>query len=330
VDFILESCGLADTFTEDEILHVLGVVDVNSVRLHGRGHGLYPSTAILSHNCTANTKTIMNEDRTCDCRAVMPIPKGSEITKNYVNSMETTQIRQKRLLDGWYFLCRCLRCCDPLEGLSFTSAVACLRCREGLVLSTNPLDAVAKWQCGDCGDVKNPENIQKLNDYFLDSILVAVGDIPRLEDSLEKSCKMFHPSHYIPTLLRIKLNTAYLQLGFRNPDKNVKELLMRRKEFLDQVHLVVETIEPGLTQRRGISLFERSACHLQLGRLVYDDGKFPKEEFVKLLESEIASLEDVMECLEHNSPSGSISEVHSKAGAARDEAESWLSQLEDE
>ena len=102
---------------------------------------------------------------------------------------------------------------------------------------------------------------------------------------------------------------------------------MRRKELLDEIHQVVEIIEPGLTQRRGLSLFERSACHLQLGRALYDDGKFGKEDFRQLLESEMASLDDCLECLEHCSTLGQMGEVQFKAQAARDEAESWLGQL---
>ena len=93
------------------------------------GHGVYLKTAIMSHSCISNTKTIMNEDQTVDVRAVMAIKAGTEITKSYVSSMETTQMRQEKLLAGWYFKCKCLRCIDPLEALSFTSSVACLRCR---------------------------------------------------------------------------------------------------------------------------------------------------------------------------------------------------------
>ena len=34
VDFIRIKCGLESKFTEDEVFHVLGVLDVNSVRIH--------------------------------------------------------------------------------------------------------------------------------------------------------------------------------------------------------------------------------------------------------------------------------------------------------
>ena len=238
VRMIRDKCGLGDMFSDEEVEHVSGVIDVNSIRLESHGHGVYMKTSIMSHSCTSNTKTIMNEDQTVDVRAVLPIKRGSEITKSYVSSLETTQLRQERLMDGWYFRCKCLRCCDPLEGLSFASSVACLKCKEGLILSTNPLDSDADWSCGDCGFMKTADAIKKLNEYFMAAIIAATDDCSGLEDLLEKSVKMFHPNHYLPTLTRIKLNTAFLKLGARNEGNAEVELLMRRKEFLDDVHQV--------------------------------------------------------------------------------------------
>jgi len=330
VDFIRDSCGLGDTFTQEEVEHVSGMIDVNSIRVDRNGHGVYMTTAIMSHSCIANTKTIWNEDETVDVRAVLPIKRGFEITKNYVNSFLTTQKRQELLQDGWYFRCKCLRCLDPLEMLSFTSAVACLRCKEGLVLALDPTDPETEWACGDCGIIKSGDSITKLNDYFQAAIMEAKNDCTALEDLLTKATKMFHPSHYIPTLTRIRLNTAFLQLGFRNPNQAETELLMRRKEFLDEVHQVIETVEPGLTQRRGISLFERSACHLQLGRDLYDRKKFGKEDFTRLLEAEVASLNECIDSLEHYSyGTKHVEDIVFKANAARDDAESWLCQIAD-
>ena len=121
-------------------------------------------------SCICNTKTIWNEDETVDVRAVLPIKRGTEITKNYVNRFHlflfhlflfrlfhfhlfifthfppaSWQPRRDKnfckmagtsggwLGFGWSTMsslprCKCLRCLDPLEALSFTSAVACLRC----------------------------------------------------------------------------------------------------------------------------------------------------------------------------------------------------------
>ena len=96
-------------------------MDVNSVRIQGTssethfpGHALYPVTAILSHSCIANTKTVLKTDFTNECIATVFIPKGEEITKSYVSPLETTSMRRRKLKAGWYFECTCSRCNDPV------------------------------------------------------------------------------------------------------------------------------------------------------------------------------------------------------------------------
>ena len=111
VDFLRDRCNLKDKFTEEEIFHVLGVLDVNSVRVNAAssaaggggagGHALYPVTALMSHSCVANSKTVLQPDFTCECWATVAIPKGDEITKQYVNPMETTNQRRAKLKAGW-------------------------------------------------------------------------------------------------------------------------------------------------------------------------------------------------------------------------------------
>ena len=66
-----------------------------------------------------------------------------------------------------------------------------------------------------------------------------------------------------------------------------------------------------------------------MGRELYDKKKFGREDFMKLLESEISSFEEVLECLEHTSVGGYLDDVNFKATAARDDAECWLCQLQE-
>lgn len=107
-----------------------------------------------------------------------------------------------------------------------------------MILCTDPLDPEADWACGDCGLGKSADSIRKLIEYFKSAIIAAREDCLQLEDLLEKSTKMFHPSHYIPMLIRIKMNTAFLRLSLRNSGEAECELLMRRKELLDEVYQV--------------------------------------------------------------------------------------------
>ena len=59
VDFIQNVCKLK--FTEKEIRHVLGVIDTNAYIIGENVskdvdiQGLFPTTSIINHSCTANT-----------------------------------------------------------------------------------------------------------------------------------------------------------------------------------------------------------------------------------------------------------------------------------
>jgi len=110
-------------------------------------------TALLSHSCLANTKTLLEPGgRRCEIRATRDIAAGEEVTKQYVSPLETTNMRRAKLREGWYFDCECERCRDPAELGALASATKCMRCAgEGLVLPRCPLEPEADWICDACG-----------------------------------------------------------------------------------------------------------------------------------------------------------------------------------
>ncbi len=350
VDFLRDKCGLADKYSREEIFHVLGALDVNSIKIHGSGtslrtassgHGLYGLTALLSHSCISNTKTQLKSDCSNECRATVMIPAGEEITKQYVSPLETTRMRRTKLREGWYFDCSCPRCVDPTEAESFTSATRCLRCGEGTILPINPtsLDDEAEWKCDTCTFVTTSSAVDKLVSYFTDKLAnpMVVRSVEALEDLLEKSARLLHPNHYVVTLIRIKMNVAYIQLShkmFCEETENEEEgqvpveVYMRRKELLDDVQKVIDIVDPGLSRRRGLSLFETSTCHLQLGRMLYESERFPLDDFVQLLHSEKVSLEDAIACLADSREGTSEAEIHFRAECALHEAEVMIRLME--
>ncbi|XP_040574757.1 SET domain-containing protein SmydA-8 [Lepeophtheirus salmonis] len=338
-DFLVDRCSSLEA-TVDEVLHIIGVLDVNSVKIHGPsigekleqypGHALYPLTSLLSHSCISNSKTILKVDYSVECRAVVYISAGTEITKQYVSPLETTNRRRSRISNNWFFDCKCDRCRDPTENGSFLSATRCLRCvGEGTILPSNPLDPSSEWLCNNCHFKTNGAAVDKLTEYFEAKMKESGNSIEFLEELLIKAVKLFHPNHYVATMIRIVLNEAYVDLALRVGDGNQipLEVHMRRKELLDHIHQVIELVDPGLSRRRGLSIFEASTCHLQLGRQLHDANRFHTQDFIQLIEAEIDSLKEGLECLKHAREGTRESNIHYKMQGAIYEAEYTLKYL---
>ena len=51
VDFLRITCGLEKRFSEEEILHVLGALDVNSVRIHAAADNNIPVSIYYDKDC---------------------------------------------------------------------------------------------------------------------------------------------------------------------------------------------------------------------------------------------------------------------------------------
>ena len=79
-------------------------------------------------------------------RAKRDIYEGEEITIQYVPPTLGNPKRQLELWNEWFFECDCARCSDTSEFGTFTSALKCSECHEGLIcpeLST----LGSAWRC---------------------------------------------------------------------------------------------------------------------------------------------------------------------------------------
>ena len=138
------------------------------------GCGYYPTYANMNHACRANTKTFKYPDQVLEVRAQEAIPRGQEISTQYVTSMKATFARRPVLRAKWFFDCLCNRCekyifickiffcniagLDPTECGSLLAALRCTRPAPavskpcgGAVLSLDPCRGEADWRCRDCG-----------------------------------------------------------------------------------------------------------------------------------------------------------------------------------
>lgn len=62
--------------------------------------------------------------------------------------------RREHLQGSKFFDCICKRCSDKTELNTWLSAIKCEKCIHGYLLSTDPLDAAADWNCDKCDSHK--------------------------------------------------------------------------------------------------------------------------------------------------------------------------------
>ena len=91
VAFIRDRCKI-DEFSEEEILHALGVLSSNACNMAGfRARALFPVYSLINHSCAANARNIVNsEEGTVEVLAQRKIKKGEEICIRFVTPIETT------------------------------------------------------------------------------------------------------------------------------------------------------------------------------------------------------------------------------------------------
>lgn len=173
VDYLRGPCKL-QRFDEDTIHKVCGILDINTFEARSQSGNmircLYPTVAMLSHNCVSNVSHSIYTDGwgTPDdyrwdsrgilqsgnngeidfyrmfLRAALPLKKGEELFASYTYSMWPTMIRREYLREGKYFECNCARCSDPTELGTHMSTLKCTKnlCDNGVILSTNSLGKI--------------------------------------------------------------------------------------------------------------------------------------------------------------------------------------------
>ena len=178
ISFIRNDLKLGARFSEEDIKHAIGLMNVNAVCLQFPkmigapctevGKGCYPIFAIMSHHCICNARYFVDPATfNMFVRARVAIKAGEEITVQYLSALKGTHRyveyivrkilhsyymlflgrRRKKIREEWYFDCSCRRCGDPSECGTNISGVMCLHCHGGCLLPVRPLDYNSPWMC---------------------------------------------------------------------------------------------------------------------------------------------------------------------------------------
>lgn len=97
-----------------------------------------------------------------------------------------------------------MRCSDPTELETFFGAITCSRCKSGKIISTDPLDVAAVWQCKVCNHEIGAKQIKWGNNALQSEIgNLNKNDPKEFEQFLIKYEGALHP-----------LNTHVIQIKY--------------------------------------------------------------------------------------------------------------------
>jgi len=275
MSFLFSQFGVIE-YSEQEIDRCIGILKVNGMKLdngrlkHNPGVVLYPIYCLINSACISNTNYIKTNNLELQLRSQAVIKEGEQITTRYVSSTLGNNKRRLYLRKYWYFDCVCSRCSDNTEMGTHMSSVRCLKCRQGLLVKTVPLNYDSDWKCNNCDE--------RLETGIVDSELdkleekankVDMNDPGLLEELLfnllDKT--ILHSHHYIILELSHSLIFAYNARG----RSNMSRPLMDRKIQLCYLVLdVLGKVDPGLTAWQGKILNELSNTLLLVSKSDYN------------------------------------------------------------
>ena len=249
-------------FTEQDVLHAIGLLQTNTVSIgvpgHSQGLGLFPTFSLLSHSCTANARYQVLPDRGMVLRAQVDILKGEEVTIHYMTPMLGTAVRRSKIRKNWFFDCTCPRCRDPTEMGTFASALLCPDCakagKEGVLLPADPLDPACPSTCSVSG-CKSREEAARVSAMVakFEVDLETEGEcVEALETFLVTLGQTLHPQHYLTmTGKRRLLASLHLAMSQGGGGPPSRLLLQQIVDLADESLRVFGVLDPGPTVLKG-------------------------------------------------------------------------------
>ncbi|XP_056259665.1 histone-lysine N-methyltransferase SMYD1a [Seriola aureovittata] len=117
----------------DYISHIFGIIKCNGFTLSDQkglqavGVGLFPNLCLVNHDCWPNCTVVLNHgnqsalssalhsQRRIEVRALEKIPEGEELTVSYVDFLDLSADRQRKLKEHFHFDCTCSHCSQHIK-----------------------------------------------------------------------------------------------------------------------------------------------------------------------------------------------------------------------
>lgn len=287
------------TATDEELHNMVGIICINAVgfdfkKEKMKGRALYPTLSVVSHSCISNTRfNVSPDDLSVVLRARRLIEEGEEITISYVPTIFGQPKRRQHINEEWYFDCKCPRCSDPTEFGTYTSALKCSRCREGLILP-HPNKMGDLWKCRFCDNPFEPEYIATYVQSLEDELYAISKSDPtpqKLEAFLKGHFKDLHPKHFLNLIAQRNL----IQVLGRESTTN-RDTLSKLIKYCRAFKATMSRLDPGYSEWLGFTLKKLNMATLTLLKMDLQDKRVDKNSFAEKSEAVWASMKDVENC----------------------------------
>lgn len=290
VTFIIQVLGLS--FDEETILKVASIFDTNAfdVRcLDGsrRLRAIYITASMMNHSCRPNTRHVyLGDDHNFAVIATVPIAKGDMITTTYTQTLLGTLDRRKQLRINKCFDCNCDRCKDPTEFGTYLGCIYCSMCngpfvggeKRPMLISTNPLDELAPWNCESCDHFILSRQMFWGNDALSQELKKLKKDGPKeFEEFIEKYSQTLHPNNHLVVQAKLALLQIYGNFKGYALSELPDHLLKRKLELCYDLLELADQLEPGVSRFRGTLLLDLQAALAVQTKREFETGKITKE-----------------------------------------------------
>ncbi|CAK1555747.1 unnamed protein product [Leptosia nina] len=274
-------------------------------------NAIYPYLAIAAHNCVPNiVHTILYEGYEVQVRAAVPIKAGEILYLSYAHALSPTLSRREYLLESKFFNCECKRCADPTELGTHMSTLKCSKCDNGVILSSNPLDNDAQWNCTDkgCGFKTSGAAMRKFLSVIqsevdqLDSLEPGPQAIEQREAFISKYKSVFHPRHSVLLSVKCTLAELYGRVEGYTIDELPDIMLGRKVEMCRLILDTLDIILPGETRMRGMMLYELHAPLMYLARSEFAAGLVSQDQLKEKLKEPLQCLVEAARILQREDP----------------------------
>ncbi|XP_055530981.1 SET domain-containing protein SmydA-8-like [Wyeomyia smithii] len=335
---LLESCAFRKYtelgLTGDLIQRICGILDVNAFEIRGYvdsqgvnypARGLYPKTALMTHNCVTNTLISVDGQHNVKVYATVPISSGELLYYNYTRCLFGTFERRAHLRRGKYFLCSCARCSDPTELGSHLSSVQCTACADGLCsYYANEL----KWICCKCGNQLDRDYVKQIFTSARNDAMSCSSDINELENIINKHSKTLNPHNSLVLEMKQTLAGELRNLCLSSDPADIAAHTLERKlELCGEMLQILRELEPGISRLTGIALYEYNVALWHLCRKNFESKLISCADLLRKLGEAENGLRESIGMLLFDHPTTPEGQLSKRAMSELKELRGELSQL---